>query len=145
EWTHVFHVDEQRFWQRFTTNHPEFAMLMKDGPSWAKAIKDSKWIAAIKAELNQMDGVEAYHLEYALIGVKPLRWVWVLKIKVNAATGEEKYKAQLAVDGSTQVARHDFDKIYATIPAWEAVKIFKAIEVQHGMISYSADFVAAYL
>jgi transposase InsO family protein len=110
----------------------------------------TKWLAAIKEELNAVASAGVYHLvdksslptDANIIG-----FTWVFKIKVNADGTIERYKARITAKGCSQKSGVDFQEsgIFAPVASATTIRLVIYCIVQRGLLGRSFDIKTAFL
>jgi hypothetical protein len=78
-------------------------------------------------------------------GVKILPAVWALKRKRDLRTGDiKKWKARLNIDGSKMEQGIHYDKKYAPVASWSAIRLILAITATFQWHTIQLDYVMAY-
>ena len=78
-------------------------------------------------------------------GVKPLPAVWQMRRKRDIRSGDiKKYKARLNLDGSKMVKGVDYDKTYAPVATWNAIRILLIMVLSFRWHTIQIDYVAAF-
>ena len=78
-------------------------------------------------------------------GTKPLPAVWQMRRKRDIRTGLiKKYKARLNLDGSKMVKGIDFNKTYAPVATWNAIRILLVMVLTNGWHTIQIDYVSAF-
>ena len=71
------------------------------------------------------------------------RWVFVIKRKPDGSI--DKYKARLVAQGCSQKYNIDYRETYAPVVRHSTIRIVLALAVQHKLLVWHIDIVAAYL
>lgn len=80
-----------------------FALLVAVEPlNHEEAMKDEKWVKAMKEELRAIENNETWVLVNLLDHKKSIAVKWVYKIKLNLDGTVNKYKARLVAKGFLQ-------------------------------------------
>ena len=91
-------------YDRLSTSHSAFAIALivaKEPTSYAQALSDPLWQAAMKAEINVLQDNNTWVMTKLPLGKVPIGCKWVYKIKLKAYGFVERYKARLVVKGFT--------------------------------------------
>ena len=78
-------------------------------------------------------------------GTKPLPAVWQMRRKRDIRTGDiKKYKARLNLDGSKMVKGIDYNRTYAPVATWNAIRILLVMVLTNGWHTIQIDYVSAF-
>ncbi|CAL8168924.1 unnamed protein product [Prunus armeniaca] len=81
----------------------------------SEALKDPKWVQAIKEEMKALEKNQTWTLETIPRGKKTIGCRWVFTIKHNADGSIERYKARLVAKGYTQTYGIDYEETFALV------------------------------
>ncbi|XP_075082902.1 uncharacterized protein LOC142166923 [Nicotiana tabacum] len=76
--------------------------------SYAEAIKEPKWIAAMKAKISALEDNHTWSIVEVPAGKVPIGCKWVFKVKYTTSSEVERYKARLVVKGYSQKEGLDY-------------------------------------
>ena len=91
-------------YNRLSTSRKAFAIALtvaKEPTSYAQALTDLLWQAAMKAEIYALQANNTWVMTKLPPGKVPIGCKWVYKIKLKADGFVERYKARLVVKGFT--------------------------------------------
>ena len=78
-------------------------------------------------------------------GTKPLPAVWQMRRKRDIRTGLiKKYKARLNLDGSKMIKGIDYNRTYAPVATWNAIRILLVMVLTYAWHTVQIDYVAAF-
>jgi hypothetical protein len=108
------------------------------------ALRDSDWVLAMQAELNNFTRNEVWHLvprpNQNVVGTK-----WVFRNKQDEHGVVIRNKARLVAKGYSQVEGLDFDETYAPVARIESIRILLAYATYHGFKLYQMDVKSVFL
>ncbi|KAI5344630.1 hypothetical protein L3X38_012507 [Prunus dulcis] len=81
----------------------------------SEALKDPKWVQAIKEEMKALEKNQTWTLETIPRGKKTIGCRWVFTIKHNADGSIERYKARLVAKRYTQTYGIDYEETFAPV------------------------------
>ena len=91
-------------YSKLSNAHKAFSVALtiaKEPTSYAEALPDPLWQAAIKIELDALQASQTWVMTKLPPGKVPIGCKWVLKIKLKADGSIERYKARLVAKGFT--------------------------------------------
>ena len=113
-----------------------------------KAEDQKEFKAAMEKEVNDQIGngnLPVIPQSKVPKGFRVFPGVWTLVHKRDILTREiKKYKACLAFDGSRMREGEDYDKTYAPVALWMAIRLLLTFVVAFGWHTQQVDYVAAY-
>jgi hypothetical protein len=108
------------------------------------ALRDSDWVFAVQAELNNFTRNEVCHLvlhpNQNVVGTK-----WVFRNKQDEHGVVTRNKARLIAKGYSQVKGLDFGETYAPVARLELIRILLSYATYHGFKLYQMDVKSAFL
>ena len=115
----------------------------------AKGAKDWKQFQnAMQEEVESQMAAGNYEIVKRSVippGAKVLPAVWALKRKRDLRTGDiKKWKARLNIDGSKMEHGIHYDKTYAPVASWSAIRLILAIAATFRWHTIQLDYVMAY-
>ncbi|KAC9923453.1 hypothetical protein E3N88_45071 [Mikania micrantha] len=116
-----------------------------EDPSNYEAMREPRWLTAMKNEMSSIKKNETWELVEAPNGVKPIGVKWLFKTKLNEKGEVDEYKARLVVKGYAQRRGIDYDEIYAPVAWWDTVRSIIAIAAQRGWEIFQLDVKCAFL
>ncbi|GJS77671.1 putative RNA-directed DNA polymerase [Tanacetum coccineum] len=105
-------------YDNFTNTHKAFltAITTNNEPKHFKqAVKDVRWIEAMKQEIQALEENKTWTLEELPKGKRAIDSKWVYKIKYKPNGDVERYKARLVAKGCTQMEGVDFHETFAPV------------------------------
>ncbi|CAL2271707.1 unnamed protein product [Prunus armeniaca] len=93
----------------------------------SEALKDPKWIQAIKEEMKALEKNQTWTLETIPQGKKTIGCRWVFTIKHNADGSIERYKARLVAKGYTQTYGIDYEETFALVAKLNTVRVLLSL------------------
>ncbi|CAL2264786.1 unnamed protein product [Prunus armeniaca] len=93
----------------------------------SEALKDPKWVQAIKEEMKALEKNQTWTLETIPRGKKTIRCRWVFTIKHNADGSIERYKARLVAKGYTQTYGIDYEETFAPVAKLNTVRVLLSL------------------
>ena len=105
-------------YDNFCNNHKAFltAITINNEPKHFKqAVKDIRWIEAMKQEIQALEENETWSLNELPEGKQAIDSKWVCKIKYKPNGDVERYKVCLVAKGCTQMEGVDFHETFAPV------------------------------
>ncbi len=93
----------------------------------SEALKDPKWVQAIKEEMKALEKNQTWTLETIPRGKKTIGCRWVFTIKHNADGSIERYKARLVAKGYTQTYGIDYEETFAPVAKLNTVRVLLSL------------------
>ena len=113
--------------------------------SFAQAIKEKKWMEAMKEELELIKRNRTWELVKLPKGKKAIGVKWVYKIKHKPNGEVAKYKARLVAKGFLQKEGIDYNEVFAPVARLETVRMIVAVASNRGWPLYHMDVKSAFL
>ncbi|KAJ0509944.1 putative RNA-directed DNA polymerase [Helianthus annuus] len=131
----------------FSDEEADLAMFSSfgDPTSYEEAVKETKWVDAMKNEIQAIEQNETWELVEASKEVKPIGVKWVFKTKLNERGQVEKHKARLVVKGYAQKKGIDYDEVFAPVARWDTIRSLLAIAAQNDWTVRQLDVKSAFL
>lgn len=124
------------------------ATVEEDPVSYNEAIRrrdSSKWLEAMKDEINSLDKNNVWVLVDRPTGVNIVTNRWVLRIKRKPNGTIDRYRARLVARGFTQVQGLDYNETYAPVVNMTAVRLLFAYAATEGLFIKQFDVKTAFL
>ncbi|GJV63637.1 ribonuclease H-like domain, reverse transcriptase, RNA-dependent DNA polymerase [Tanacetum coccineum] len=109
------------------------------------SIKQSKWIEAIKVELDSINRNNTWELTTLPKGHKAIGLKWVFKTKKEANGSIIKHKARLVAKGYIQQHGIDFEEVFAPVARMETIRLLLAIAANNKWEVHHLDVKSAFL
>ncbi|CAL9022112.1 unnamed protein product, partial [Prunus brigantina] len=93
----------------------------------SEALKDPKWVQAIKEEMRALEKNQTWTLQTIPRGKKTIGCRWVFTIKHNADGSIERYKARLVAKGYTQTYGIDYEETFAPVAKLNTVRVLLSL------------------
>ncbi|KAM0002197.1 putative RNA-directed DNA polymerase [Helianthus debilis subsp. tardiflorus] len=135
-------------YDNFSNSHKAFlsAITSNNEPKFfGQAIRDPKWIDAMKAEIQALEQNQTWTLEDLPDGKRAIDSKWVYKIKYKPNGDIERYKARLVAKGFTQLEGIDFHDTFAPVAKLVTVRTLLAVAVKRGWHTHQLDVNNAFL
>lgn len=97
-----------------------------------EAIKNPKWVIAMKEELRLIKKNETWELMSLPPQKKAIPVKWIYKIKVNPDGSISKFKARLVAKGFCQKAGLDYQDVFSPVVRVETIRLVAAIASYKG-------------
>ncbi|WRX23898.1 Reverse transcriptase [Theobroma cacao] len=109
-----------------------------------EAFKSSKWIEAMKEELNVINLNKTWSLvirpkHHHVLGVK-----WVFRKKFNSDRSLTKHKAKLVVKGFTQLLDMDYHEIFASVARMDTIRLLITLSTMFKWQIFHLDIKSAF-
>ncbi|KAG7599301.1 Integrase catalytic core [Arabidopsis suecica] len=124
----------------------EMCLMMAEEPqALEEAMKDGKWIEAMREELRMIEKNKTWQVvarpkDKNVISVK-----WIFRLKTDASGEAIKHKARLVARGFTQEYGVDYLETFAPVSRYDTIRIVMAIAVQQGWKLFQMDVKSAFL
>jgi hypothetical protein len=135
-------------YDNFTNTHKAFltAITANNEPKHFKqAVKDSRWVEAMKREIKALEENETWSLEELPKGKRAIDSKWVYKIKYKPNGDVERYKARLVAKGFTQIEGVDFHETFAPVAKLVTVRTLLTVAVKRRWYTHQLDVNNAFL
>jgi len=116
-----------------------------DPKNYVEAMKDAKWIEAMKNEINSIKKNKTWELVTLPAHAKKIGVKWIYKTKLNEEGKVDKCKARLVAKGYTQTKGINYNEVFALVARWDTIWILLAVTAQEGWIVYQLDVKSAFL
>ncbi|KAI5345040.1 hypothetical protein L3X38_012917 [Prunus dulcis] len=93
----------------------------------SEALKDPKWVQAIKEEMKALEKYQTWTLETIPRGKKTIGCRWVFTIKHNVDGSIERYKVRLVAKGYTQTYGIDYEETFAPVAKLNTVRVLLSL------------------
>jgi hypothetical protein len=109
------------------------------------ALKNEKWINAMKEELDSIESNQTWELVDLPHKKKAIDVKWVYKLKVNSKGDVTRHKARLVARGFLQKEGIDYGEVFAPVTRMETIRLVTAIANLNGWNMYQMDVKSAFL
>ncbi|KAL0411352.1 UNVERIFIED_CONTAM: Retrovirus-related Pol polyprotein from transposon RE2 [Sesamum latifolium] len=106
---------------------------------------DSKWLEAIKSEMDSMGSNQVWTLVDPSKGARPIGCKWVYKRKLGADGEISAFKARFVAKGYTQRPGVDFEETYSPVAMAKSIRILLAIAKWYDYEIWQIDVKTAFL
>ena len=106
--------------------------IAKEPTSYAEALPDPLWQAAMKTELDAFQANQTWVMTKLPPGKMPIGCKWVFKIKLKANGSIERYKARLVAKGFTQTEGVDYYDTFSPVVKFVTVRTLLAMAAVYG-------------
>ncbi|KAG7640275.1 Zinc finger CCHC-type superfamily [Arabidopsis suecica] len=124
----------------------EMCLMMAEEPqALEEAMKDEKWIEAMREELRMIEKNKTWEVvarpkDKNVISVK-----WIFRLKTDASGEAIKRKARLVARGFTQEYGVDYLETFAPVSRYDTIRTIMAIAAQQGWKLFQMDVKSAFL
>ncbi|GKA20495.1 putative RNA-directed DNA polymerase [Tanacetum coccineum] len=135
-------------YDNFTNTHKAFltAITTNNEPKHFKqAVKDVRWIEAMKQEIQALEENKTWTLEELPKGKRAIDSKWVYKIKYKPNGDVERYKAHLVAKGCTQMEGVDFHETFTPVAKLVTVRTLLTVAVKRNWHIHQLDVNNAFL
>ncbi|XP_077232489.1 uncharacterized protein LOC143869816 [Tasmannia lanceolata] len=105
----------------------------------------SKWLDAMKSEMDSMYSNKVWTLVVPPEGIKLIGCKWIFKRKKGLDGKVETYKARLVAKGYTQKARIDYEETFLPVAMLKSIRILLAIAVHYDYEIWQMDIKTVFL
>lgn len=109
------------------------------------SVDRSKWLAAMKEELNSLVKNDTYDLVMLPKEMKAIECRWVFRIKRNKDGSIERYKARLVARGYAQRSGIDYFETFSPVARYDSIRAILAITARYQMHLLQFDVKTAFL
>ncbi|XP_055800631.1 uncharacterized mitochondrial protein AtMg00820-like [Solanum dulcamara] len=95
--------------------------------SYADAIKDSRWVDAMQAEIQALENNNTWEITTLPAGKRPIGCRWVYKIKYKSIGEVERFKARLVAKGYSQQEGIDYKETFSPVVKMVTVRSILAL------------------
>ncbi len=113
--------------------------------SWKQALGIPQWEDAMKSEIAELKGLDAWRLVPRTTGARVLPGLWRFKVKKDENGNVTRYKARWCVDGSRGDYTWSPEQIYSPVAELSTVRMLFATAAAVGQPVLQADVPNAYL
>ena len=107
-------------------------MEIKGPGTYAEAVKDENWCAAMDEEMNALAENKTWDLVPLPEGKKTIGCKWVYKIKCKSDGSVERYKARLVAKGYAQQYGLDYDETFSPVAKMATIRTVIALAAAKG-------------
>ena len=120
-----------------------------DDPTiYEEALSDkdsSKWLEAMKAEMDSMCTNQVWTLVDPLKGIVPIGCKWVFKKKIGVDGKVDTYKARLIAKGFCQRQGVDYEETFSPVAMLKSIWILLTIAAHYDYKIWQMDIKTAFL
>ena len=128
-------------------NTEEFHME-GDPTSYEEAMRSehsSKWLKAMKDEMESMSSNGVWDLEQIPKGAKTVGCKWVYKTKYDSRGNIERFKARLVAKGFTQREGIDYNETFSPVSCKDSLRIIMALVAHYDLELHQMDVKTTFL
>lgn len=123
-----------------------FALMVEfEHVNMEDALSDSKWICAMKEELESIEKNKTWEFIDLLYRKKPIGVRWVFKVKENPMGEIIKHKAKLVAKRFLQREVIDFEEVFTSVTRIETIRLVVDIVNNNNWSIYQMDVKYAFL
>lgn len=127
----------------------DIAVAEFDEPrTFEEAIKSpykTKWIEAMKEEMEALKKNSTWDLVELPAGRKPITNKWIYRIKRNAKGEIDRFRARLVARGFNQQKGIDYDETFSPVARFDTIRSLLSIAANENLELKQFDFKSAYL
>ena len=133
------------------TNHPlpECFLTQIDIPrepqSLSHALKDAKWLQAMKTEFNALLHNQTWQLVPRSSHMNVINCKWIFKLKHKPDGSIERYKARLVAKGFKQEEGFDYEETFSPVVKITTVRILLSLAISQHWLIHQLDVSNAFL
>ncbi|XP_075097846.1 uncharacterized protein LOC142175166 [Nicotiana tabacum] len=113
--------------------------------SYAEAVKDPKWIEAIKAEISALEENHTWSIVELPTRKVPIGCKWVFKVKYTSSGEVERYKARLVAKDYSQKEGLDYTETFSPVAKMVIVRSVIAVAAAKQRSLFQMDVLNAFL
>ena len=121
------------------------ASIHTEPKSYTEAAKDSRWIEAMKSEIEALQSNHTWDLVTLPEGKTPIGCKWIFKIKYKSTGEVERYKARLVAKGFNQQEDIDYQETFSPVVKMKTVRTVLALAAKRGWCVHKMDVFNAFL
>ncbi|KAH0635906.1 hypothetical protein KY289_035821 [Solanum tuberosum] len=87
----------------------------KEPTSYSEAIKDQRWVAAMKDKIQALDSNNTWEITHLPPGKKHIGCKWIYKVKYKSTGEIERFKARLVAKGYSQQEGLDYNESFSPV------------------------------
>jgi len=122
-----------------------FNVEVDDLPSVDEALKDKKWLASMKEEMDAMYRNKVWSLVKLPEGRKAIKNKWVFKVKRDANNDIVRHKSRLCACGYSQKKYVDYHDTFAPVIKLQTLRLLLALAVEKELECHHLDVTCAFL
>ncbi|XP_027903718.1 uncharacterized protein LOC114163612 [Vigna unguiculata] len=112
-------------------DYVQYAFIVEAKPiSFEQAAGDTKWMKAMKEEIESIKRNHTWELTELPAGKKPITLKWVYKSKINPQGEVVRYKAELVGKGFLQQAGINYGKVFSPVVRIETIRLMVCVAAQ---------------
>ncbi|PPZ39290.1 hypothetical protein C5P26_25665, partial [Escherichia coli] len=136
------HEEEQELSTHEEVDHGDDPLTYEEAIS---DIDSSKWIDAMKSEIDSMYKNQVWDLVDPPEGIVPIGNKWVFKKKIGSDGKVETYKARLVAKGFRQRQGIDYEETFSPVAMLKSIRILLAIAAYYDYEIWQMDVKTAFL
>lgn len=110
----------------------KFTIPIAEPKCYRQAIKDEKWIQAMKQEIQALEDNKTWLVIDLPNGKNTVSSKWVYKVKYKANGEMERFKARLVVEGYSQQEGWDYHDTFSPVAKMVTVRCVIVLTVSKG-------------
>ncbi|KAJ0478268.1 putative RNA-directed DNA polymerase [Helianthus annuus] len=126
----------------FTTNAPPISPIPS---SYAKALSDPNWLAAMKTEYSALESNGTWELVPRPTTSPVIHCMWLFRHKFQSDGSLERYKARLVVNGKSQTVGIDCEDTFSPVVKPSTIRTVLSLAVSRSWPIHQLDVKNAFL
>ncbi|XP_019259177.1 PREDICTED: uncharacterized protein LOC109237336 [Nicotiana attenuata] len=119
--------------------------IIVEPKTFVEAIKDPKWIAAMKDEILALEENNTWSIVASPPGKMPIGCNWIFKVKYTSSGEIERYKARLVAKGYSQQEGLDYTETFSPVARMVTLRFVLAIAAAKQWFIYQMDVYNVFL
>jgi hypothetical protein len=113
--------------------------------SLEEAVQEPHWLAAMKEELQAIEGKNTWSMTELPLGRTSIGLKWGFKVKIDEQGSVVKYKERLVVKGYSQRQGIDYEEVFAPVARLETVRLLLPLAAHQSWEVHHMDVKSAFL